>query len=162
MAFILSIHNAIAAQVGGDALRYNAATLGGLPAFSTDDPSPSGYTDVSSLANWETYGWATGLSFETYRNLLIDQYLAGWAGLSDDDKRILVRHYVCPTGTGQAELDALWSTSKRQSFRSVVIEELQLRRLLIRESLDGTLWVVKIDNAGAMATVKLETHIALS
>lgn len=161
MAFKLSIHDAIASQVGGDALRYDAALLGGLPAFRTDDPTPSGYTDVSSLANWEIYGWATGLSFEAYRNLLIDQYLSGWAGMSDADKQVLVRYHICPDGTGQAELDALWSAVEREAFRAVVIAKLQIRERLILESPDSALWVVKVDNAGVMTTVKLETHVAL-
>lgn len=161
MAFKLSIHDAIASQIGGEVLRYNATTLGGLPAFSIDDPPPAGYTEVSSLANWELYGWATGLSLKTYRNVLINQYLSGWATMSDDDKRVLVNYHVFPTSTTQAELDALWTQLERKSFRQNIIARLQRRRRLIRESPDETLWIVKINNSGVRTSIELKTDVAL-
>ncbi len=100
----------------GSALEIDRAALDGDPPFKAEATVSTGYTDITSIANWDLYGRTTGLSTAAFRQVLMDDFIATWGALTTAEQKILVSHYVWPDGTGDAELDALWTDAERAQF----------------------------------------------
>ena len=91
-----------------------------LAAFVAATTVPTDYADITSLTNWKLY-WNRILSIQAFREILIDDYISEWETLSDDDKKILIEFHVWPSGTPDAELDALYTDAQRESFADDII-----------------------------------------
>ena len=83
---------------------------------AVDVPSlPANYTDITSLSNWKLY-WQDVYDIKAFRDVLLADYIGSWGGLSDDEKKILIEFHVWPSGTPDAELDALYTDDEREGF----------------------------------------------
>ena len=102
--------------VTGGSLEIDRAALGSNPPFKAEIAVSAGYTDITSIAAWDLYGWATSLGVSAFRQMLIDDFIGSWGTLTTDEKKILVRRYVWPSGTTDTELDALWTATERAQF----------------------------------------------
>ncbi len=121
---LLTVNDAIASQIGTDRLCYKDTILGSTPPFKVEATVSAGYTDITSIVNWNLYGALTDKNYQDLRNILIDDFLGDWATLSDADKTLLVEHYIYPAATTQAELDALMTVADQDAFRHEVIDQL--------------------------------------
>lgn len=135
------------------------------PPFKSEATVSAGYTDVTSLANWQSLGTLAGLSFKDLRNILINDYVASWATLSDVNKKILVRHHVYPAATTTADLDALWTLAEREDFRQDVIDSISSGYLIIRKSSDAgseKLLCIEVKDDLTQTVVAIATDVALA
>ena len=113
----LTVHNSITfPPAAGSALEIDRGALAGAEPFKAEDTVSPDYDDITSLANWELYGWATDLGYTEFRQMLIDDFVGSWVTLTAADHKILMRCYVWPSGTPDTELDALWTATERAQF----------------------------------------------
>lgn len=158
----LTVHDSLADQVGTDVLRYDKGVV--PTPFKSEETVSTGYTDVTSIVNWDLLWTLTGIKYKALRNTLITDHLGSWGTLGDSDKKILVRHHVWPSGTSTADLDALWTYSERNAFRSRVIEGLSCRHVKVRKSTTTNsekLFVSQIDDTGVDVITELSTFAVL-
>lgn len=158
---LLTIHDDIAGQIAADALRYNPSLLSG-PAFLAESTVSAGYTDVTSIANWDKFWGLVGLSYRTFRNGLIDDFVAQWGTLSDANKAILVSHYVYPAATGNAELNTHWPSATRKAQRKRVRQELRKHYTVRKSSTSGSkkFFRIKVDDAGVITATEITPDVS--
>lgn len=99
-----------------DVLYYERVDTSGDPSFKAEGSVSSGYTDITSLDNWDKYWWNTAYVFKDFRDLLIADYLPSWAILSSADKKTLVRSNVWPDSESESNLDLLYTGAERDAF----------------------------------------------
>ncbi len=103
----------------GEALEIDRVALGGDPPFKAEATVSTGYTDVTSVANWDLHGQATS-GYSVFRQVLLDDFIGDWGTLTTDEQKTLVRHHVWPIGTTDTELDTLWTAAERAAFLAKV------------------------------------------
>lgn len=102
-----------------DPLEIDRMALDGDPPFKAEATESTGYTDITSVANWDLHGQATS-SYAVFRQMLLDDFIGSWGSLTTDEQKTLVRHHVWPIGTGDVELDMLWTDAERAVFLAEV------------------------------------------
>lgn len=149
--------------ISGDHVTYDPDQESTGPRFKAEASVSEGYTNITNLANWNFFGRqanATLITYTAFRNQIMTDYLpAGeWkSGLTDDEKRILIRHYIWPSAETQENLDALYSQAERDYYRDLCIEALNDNCEMIRcDCTDGTFrrWIT---TAGVFSTPLLTT-----
>jgi len=105
-----------------DCLRFNRVDGSGNPGFKRETTVSSGYTDITTLINWELYWSHTGIKYKDFRKQIKDDYEPSWATLSDDDKKTLIRHNHWPDSETQENLDALYTSQQRTDFKVEVLK----------------------------------------
>lgn len=103
----------------GEPLEIDHVVLAGSPSFKAEATVSTGYTDVTSIANWDLYGRATS-GYAAFRQMLIDDFIGDWGALTTVEQKTLVLHYLWPDGTSDAELDTLWTDAERDQFHDDV------------------------------------------
>ena len=103
-------------DITGDTLSYERFDSSGNPAFKAETTVSTGYTDISSLKNWDAYWWGTTYKYKDFRDLIIADHRPDWATLSDDDKKTLVRNNGWPDSETEANLDLLYTSAERDIF----------------------------------------------
>lgn len=84
--------------VGAELESWHTADLNGNPPFKlifTGDTVPTGYTDISSIQNWDLFGDMAANDYLVYKSQI--KYLVqniGWSGLTTVEKDIAIRYYA--------------------------------------------------------------------
>ena len=162
-----SIHNDLAANIGDPFLpdegTYPLATN---PQFKFEATTSAGYTDVTNFDYWEQYWFLTDKNSKEFRNILIDEANANWGTYADADKKAHIRSNVWPSGTPDAELDALYTDAERDDFQKNTMELLNRNCLCdIRQSTTGSskkFFDQQNDDTGTITTVEVTTYQTVS
>jgi len=104
----------------GDVLKYDPAQEAN-PRFKYEDTVSTGYTELTSISDWTTYGERTIGAYRTFRNELISNFTS-WATYSDADKKLLIEHYVYLSTETSDNLDLLYSEQARDDFQKQVLK----------------------------------------
>jgi hypothetical protein len=84
--------------IGIDITSWNGADLNGNLPFriiNSGATIPSGYTDISSIVNWDEFGESIANDYMVVRFELRDLINAkGWTNLSNIEKDIAIKHYI--------------------------------------------------------------------
>lgn len=163
MAKILSARDDIASQVGGEVIRGPHLDGSGNPLFKSEDTLSAGYTDKTTLTNWDLYGaLVDGLDYDDFRNILIADFVGSWGSLSDVDKKTLIRHYVYDSAETVPNLDLLYTQSERDDFQSRAAEALNTCDCNLRKEINiEGYWNVLPDSTGKLTITELKTDVAL-
>ena len=163
MAKILSARNDIASQVGGDVMRGLDPDSSGNSMFKSEDTLSAGYTDKTTLTNWDLYGaQIDGLKYNEFRNILIVDFVGTWATLIDTDKKTLVRHYVYDSTETTANLDLLYTQAERDDFMNQVVKSLNVCDCNLRKETNSeSYWNVLPGSTGELTITKLKTDVSL-
>jgi hypothetical protein len=116
-------------------------TLVGTYSYINDDVSgifpmqlyvgmtaPSGYTDVTSIEEWEYFFELNDSNLDYYRcvrNHYIKDRLQNWATMSADDKTLLIQNYVYPNGLTAGQLDTYVSEEDRYTYMQKTFDRLE-------------------------------------
>ena len=90
-------------KVGIDMSTLDREELHGNPPFIavfSGNTVPSGYTEISSVENWDTYGFGIANDYGVARfaiKELVNEI--GWTGLTHTEKDIAIKHHSAPTTT---------------------------------------------------------------
>ncbi len=160
----LTVHNSIAfPPAAGSSLEIDSVALGGASAFKAESSVSASYTDVTSISNWDLYGWATDLDYRGIRNELIG-FVGSWATITTAEKKNLVRNFVYPASTLQSELDSYWTATERSDQRHEVREKLAACDCLIMASKTTNserFLLIEVDDTGIIAGTKVSSDTVL-
>lgn len=152
------------------------------PAFiltNDADPAPGLYTATINIEEWDMAKLSFNYDpyvvmindayYANYRNEMMAKFLAGWGGYNDEEKRALIRNYIWPDGTPDVELDALYATDERDTFRSETIANMARTNcnpaFISMNAVDSgscKVFAVKEDNTVLIQTVSHFTPLAFS
>lgn len=107
--------------------------LGGNAPFIADTLLNTGYANISTPENWETYYVFTDYNYCQFRNSLIGLN-SQWGSFSDVDKQVMIRHFVYPSSTPIGELDALYTQQQRNDFKVQSMANLSITGVVVRRS----------------------------
>ena len=86
--------------IGVDIQSWNTADLNGNQPFKlimSGQTTPSGYIDISSIANWSAYGSAVGNDYLVWKNSIKELVLEkSWTGLTNSEKDLAIQYYSYP------------------------------------------------------------------
>ncbi len=89
--------------VGIDLISFNNLDLNGNAPFTTifsGNTTPSGYTNITSIENWNTYGIGITNDYGVARFAIKDLVTEiGWTGLTETEKDIAIEYHGAPTTT---------------------------------------------------------------
>lgn len=90
--------------IGVDIHSWNKLELNGNDPYQivirSGDTAPSGYTDISSIEEWNTHGFDLSNDYGVARFAIKDLVNEiGWTGLTLTEKDIAVEHHCAPTST---------------------------------------------------------------
>ncbi len=143
----------------GEVLTYDPAQESN-PRFKHEATVSAGYTELTSISDWDNHGMRAIVSYKDFRNELISNF-TNWATYSNDDKKRLMEHYVWPSTETTANLDLLYTQTERDEF-------VKARVLLLNEggsnlhiAPDGKYWDIQPDVAGSLVTTELKTDEVL-
>lgn len=167
VAKILSARNDIESQVGGEVIRGPHLDGSGDPLFKSEDTLSSGYTDKTTLANWDLYGaQVDGLEYKDFRNILIADFVGSWATLTDAEKKTLIRNYVYDSTETTENLDLLYTQGERDDFQNQAIASLNkpgeavIRRSNVSDSIK--FFDYQTDDAGILTTVEITSDVEIT
>lgn len=143
----------------GDVLVYDPAQESN-PRFKHETTVSTGYTELTSITDWNSYGQEIIKLYKDFRNALITNF-TNWATYSDADKKILISHCVWPSTETTMNLDLLYTQTERDQFLAVCVTALNGCNCNFHASPDGTYWNLLPDNAGSLVTVLLTTDEVL-
>jgi hypothetical protein len=87
--------------VGIDLSQWNPADLNGNQPFKIIESGttiPSGYTDISSIVNWNAFGMGVANDYLVIKNAIRDLVSAVvWSGLTSVEKDISIQYYAYST-----------------------------------------------------------------
>lgn len=160
---ILSARNDIESQVGGEVIRGPHLDGSGNPMFKSESSLSAGYTDKTSLVNWDLYGaQVDGLTYRDFRDILITDFVGDWATLSDADKKTLIRHYVYDSTETIPNLDLLYTQVERDDFQKEAVDSLNVCDCNLQKEGNGEkYWNVLPDNTGVLTRIELKTDVSL-
>lgn len=143
---------------------WDESDLAGNPALLNEASVSTGYQDISSPENWDKWWSESRLKYKEMRNNLIAVYITPgtfWGTASTAAKQALLRHYVWPSGTSTPDLDALYTSSERSSFRRKTMRRLNNSgaNSLIRRSTqtNSTFFDIGVNDAGTIAAFEIDT-----
>ena len=138
---------------------WDESELSGNPALLFEASASSGYEDISSVENFDTWWASADTNYMAMRNNLIAVYITPgtyWSGATDDQKKTLIRHYVWPSAETDTNLDALYTDAERMVYAKECMKKLNTLGCVIRISVtDGS---VKFMELGADDTATLVTQ----
>lgn len=102
-------------------------------AFQFDIVTPTGYTDITDLSDWESYYIYSNYDYSQFRNALIELNV-DWSTLSTVSKQVMVRNYVYPSTTPVSELDLLYVQADRDGYKKETMTNLRKAGIVIRRS----------------------------
>ncbi len=111
-------------DITGTSLKYNKFDGSGNPAFKHEATVSTGYTEITSLANWHKFWWTTGMDYKDFRKQIKADYEGDWATLTDAEKKTLIEHNLWLSSETEANLNALYTSQERDDFKEVVLETL--------------------------------------
>ncbi len=152
-------------KVGTELIQWDGSDLGGNPAFKAEATVSTGYGDITSLANWNTWWKGTLLDYKELRNELIAVFLPNWATLGNADKKILLTHYIWPSTETTVNLDLLYTQAERDAFQEIMMGLLDKCDCLIRKSnVIGSIkyFDYQVDDNGTLNTVEIITDVELA
>ncbi len=135
--------------------------LGGNVPFKIEASVSAGYKDITSLKNWDEFGTLGG-SYVQVRNELILGYVASWGAMGVGEKKLLVRHYVYPSATSTADLDALYPLGERDGYTAEVVLRLNAAGRQIQQSSDGKLHDKTLNPGGIVVTTEVTTDTVMT
>ena len=143
----------------GEVLTYDPAQESN-PRFKHEATVSAGYTELTSISDWTTYGTRAIGSHKDLRNELITHFTS-WATYSDDDKKKLMQHYVWPSTETTAALDLLYTQTERDEFVKACVLLLNEGGANLHIAPDGKYWGIRPDVAGSLITTELKTDEVL-
>jgi len=139
----------------GEVLIYDSAQESN-PRFKHEATVSAGYTELTSISDWNNYAMKAIPKYSDFRNELIAVF-TDWATYSDDDKKILITHYVWPSTETTANLDLLYTQTERDEFLIQCIILLNGCSFNFHIAPDGTYWNILPDATGSLLTGELKT-----
>jgi len=139
----------------GEVLTYDPAQESN-PRFKHEATVSAGYTELTSISDWNNYAMKAIGDYKDFRNELITVF-TDWATYSDDDKKILISHYVWPSTETTANLDLLYTQAERDKFLLDCIESLNKCGCNFHGAPDGKYWNILPDATGSLVTTELKT-----
>lgn len=139
---------------------YSAAT----PKAKLEVAVSTGYVELLTAEEWDTYHSLLSTSYKTFRNELIGNFVAGWSTMSTVDQQALVRHYVWPSGTTATELNALYPVTERSAFKRKVMDNLKSRDCIPRKSSTAgskKYFDIRVDDAGVLDPQEITSDVAV-
>ena len=88
--------------IGVDIDTWYTTDLNGNDPFKvvirTGDTAPSGYTDITSIENWNDHGFNVANDYGVARFAIKNIVLEGvWSGFTETEKDIAIKHHCAPT-----------------------------------------------------------------
>lgn len=80
----------------------------------------TGYQNITNPVNLDKY--TSNYNYLEVRNEMIS-LLSEWNGLDDNNKKAMVRNFVYPQGTSQADLDLLYTQNERNNYKEAIMEK---------------------------------------
>ncbi len=142
-------------NLSGEVLTYDSAQEAN-PRFKYEATVSTGYTELTSISDWNAHGMKAIPNYKDFRSELIATF-PNWATYSNDDKKTLIRHYVWPSTETTANLDLLYTQAERDQFLKNCSESLNQFKQNFQIAPDGEYWNVLPDAAGSLVTTKLKT-----
>jgi len=139
----------------GEVLTYDSAQESN-PRFKHEATVSAGYTELTSISDWTTYGTKAIDSYKDFRNELIANF-TDWATYSNDDKKRLMQHYVWLSTETTANLDLLYTQTERDQFVKECAALLNEHGSNLQIAPDGKYWGILPDIAGSLVTTELKT-----
>jgi len=139
----------------GEVLTYDSAQESN-PRFKHEATVSAGYTELTSISDWTTYGTKAIGSYKDFRNELIANF-PNWATYSNDDKKRLMQHYVWLSTETTANLDLLYTQTERDEFVKECASLLNAVGSNLHIASDGKYWDILPDVAGSLVTTELKT-----
>jgi len=86
-------------KVGVDLKSWTDTDLGGNVPFKAEATVSAGYSDISSIENWASYGRSTGLKRKEVKAEIKIIYDAtspsqNWASLTSDEKKVIAKYHM--------------------------------------------------------------------
>ena len=132
-----------------------------MPKAKLEVSVSSGYVELLTAEEWDTYQALLNERYNTFRNELIEVFISGWGTMTTVDKKALVRHFVWPAGTPGSELNTLYSTSERGAYRREVMRALTTRECLPRKSATAgstKYFDITIDDSGVLNPQEITSY----
>ena len=143
----------------GEVLTYDPAQEAN-PRFKHEAAVSTGYTELTSLSDWNTYGMKAISNYKDFRNELITVF-TNWATYSDDDKKILISHFVWPSTETTTNLDLLYTQTERDEFLALCVAELDSCGCNFSIDPNGKYWNILPDVSGSIVTTELKTDVII-
>lgn len=140
----------------GEVLTYDPAQEAN-PRFKHEATVSAGYTELTSISDWNNYAMKAIGNYNDFRNELITVF-TNWATYSNDDKKILIKHYVWPSTETTANLDLLYTQTERNQFLLQCVALLNKCDCNFQIAPDGKYWNILPDTAGSLVTTALKTY----
>lgn len=139
------------------------AELNGNAPLKWEATVSTGYADASSVLNIDAHSFTANAAARSVRDTYIDDYMGGWASLTDGQKKVLIRSHVWPNGTPALELDALYTAAERSVFRGAVIVAINREPggSIIPSTVPGSskYFCVTTDDSGVLITSEFQPHV---
>lgn len=139
----------------GDVLTYDSAQESN-PRFKHEATVSAGYTELTSISDWDNYAMKAIARYSDFRNELVTQF-TNWATYSDNDKKRLIKHYVWPSTETTANLDLLYTQAERDQFLATCVVLLNECDHNFQIAPDGIYWNLLPDATGSLVTTQLKT-----
>ncbi len=139
----------------GEVLIYDSAQESN-PRFKHEVTVSAGYTELTSIFDWNNYALRAIPKYSDFRNELITLF-TDWTTYSDADKKILMRHYVWPSTETTANLDLLYTQTERDQFLTETVVLLNGSGFNFHIAPDGKYWNIVPDTTGSLTTIELKT-----
>jgi len=145
----------------GDVLIYDSAQESN-PRFKHEATVSTGYTELTSISDWHTYGRRAITVYSDFRNELIGNFIPNWATLIDGEKKLLIEHYVYPSTETPSNLDLLYTQAERDQFMEDTVVLLNTCDCNLQKVIsDGSYWNVLPNVNGNVQAAKFGTDVTM-
>jgi len=143
----------------GEVLTYDSAQESN-PRFKHEATVSAGYTELTSISDWNNHAMKAIANYVDFRNELITIF-TDWATYSDEEKKTLIRHYVWPSTETTANLDLLYTQTERDTFLKNCVVSLNEYNYNFSIAPDGKYWNMAPDVSGSIVTTELKTDTVI-
>jgi len=127
------------------------------------DPAPSGFTLTVNPVDWDKHIGITEVSYKTYRNEMISQFVGSWSGYTSAKKKALVKNFIYPSATSEAALNALFPAATRKKQRRRVYKMIDDSPLQsVHKSITSSSvkhFAVQVDDSGTVSAVEIKSDV---
>ena len=139
-----------------------SSDLSGIfPMMSVTGSVPAGWEDISSIENWDKYYENAGEKYRKCRNQFITDNLPNWNSLTNNEKKILIKNYVYPDTTTQAEIYSHWTTEEHDENIKETMRKLNLPdQLVVKSITEGSdkYFNITVDDTGVADPQEIKTN----
>lgn len=152
--------------VGNDITQWERDDLGGNDPLKWETTISSGYVDITTISNIDTWYIGAGASYKDMRNELISRYVPSWGTLTTIEKQTLVRHFVWDSTETTENLDLLYTQAERDDYQKKTMELLDAtcEAVIRRSNVSGSIKYFdhQTDDVGTLTTVEITTDVELA